>query len=207
MTDLQAFFAATAARHSHLCPRQVLGVRAGLAGTTALGLDVPRRDKRLLVILETDGCFADGVEVVTGTTVGHRTLRVEDYGKAAATFVDTRSEKALRVSPCRDVRQKAWQYAPGEKRHYFAQLSAYQCMPEEELFDINEVRLIPPPKVILSIAGLRTECARCGEEIINQREIHQDGLILCRACAGQGYYETIVDYRSHPRSPAALFRP
>jgi formylmethanofuran dehydrogenase subunit E len=207
MIDLQALIAASAARHSHLCPRQVLGVRAGLAGTTALGLDVPRCDKRLLVILETDGCFADGVEVVTGTTIGHRTLRVQDYGKTAATFVDTHSEKAYRVRPCRGVRQKAWLYAPGEDRHYFAQLTAYQCMPEEELFDINEIRLTPPVKAIISIAGLRTECARCGEEIINQREIHQDGLILCRACAGQGYYETLVDFRSHPRAPAALFRP
>jgi formylmethanofuran dehydrogenase subunit E len=207
MIDLQTLFAASAARHSHLCPRQVLGVRAGLAGTTALGLDVPRCDKRLLVILETDGCFADGVEVVTGTTIGHRTLRVEDYGKAAATFVDTQNERALRLSPCRDVRQKAWQYAPGENRHYFAQLTAYQCMPEEELFELNEVRLTPPVEAILSIAGLRTECARCGEEIINQREIIQEGQTLCRACAGHGYYEIIVDFRSHPRSPAALFRP
>jgi formylmethanofuran dehydrogenase subunit E len=182
-------------------------VRAGLAGTTALGLDVPGCDKRLLVILETDGCFADGVEVVTGTTIGHRTLRVEDYGKAAATFVDIWNERALRVSPCRDVRQKAWQYAPGEIRHYFAQLTAYQTMPVDELFDINEVRLTPPVKDLLSVAGLRTECARCGEEIINQREIHQDGLTLCRACAGHGYYETIVDFRSQSRSPAALFRP
>ncbi len=34
----------------------------GLAGASALGLDVPRSDKGLLVILETDGCFADGIE-------------------------------------------------------------------------------------------------------------------------------------------------
>jgi formylmethanofuran dehydrogenase subunit E len=68
----------SAARHSHLCPRQVLGVRIGLVGAAALGIDAPRLDKRLLVILETDGCFADGVEVTTGCSVGHRTLRVED---------------------------------------------------------------------------------------------------------------------------------
>jgi len=77
-TDLAQLLAATAARHSHLCPRQALGVRIGLAGAAALGLDLPRRNKRLLAILETDGCFADGIEVATGCTVGHRTLRIEE---------------------------------------------------------------------------------------------------------------------------------
>ena len=87
------------ARHTHLCPRQVLGARIGLAGASALGLDLPRADKRLLVILETDGCFADGIDAATGCTVGHRTMRIEDYGKIAATFVDVETERALRIAP------------------------------------------------------------------------------------------------------------
>jgi hypothetical protein len=28
----------------------------------------------------------------------------------------------------------------------------------------------------------------CGEEIINERELERDGLLLCRSCAGEGYY-------------------
>ena len=40
-----------------------------------------------LIIVETDGCFVDGIEVSTGVTVGHRSLRVVDLGKIAATFV------------------------------------------------------------------------------------------------------------------------
>ncbi|RPI92411.1 MAG: hypothetical protein EHM40_13140 [Chloroflexi bacterium] len=47
--------------HSHLCPRQILGVRLGLAGMKALDLMAPPAKKRLLTILETDGCFADGI--------------------------------------------------------------------------------------------------------------------------------------------------
>ena len=54
-TDLQILLEQTADRHKHLCPRQVLGVRIGLAGAVALDLEAPRNDKRLLVILETDG--------------------------------------------------------------------------------------------------------------------------------------------------------
>ena len=114
MQALDELLRLSASRHAHLCPRQVLGARIGLAGAAALGLDAPRRDKRLLVILETDGCFADGVEVATGCTAGHRTLRIEDYGKIAATFVDVQTEEALRVAPRLDVRQRAYAYAPDE---------------------------------------------------------------------------------------------
>ena len=63
--------------HSHLCPRQILGVRMGLCGLKAVGLSANQRSKRLLVITETDGCFADGLTAATNCTVGHRTLRVE----------------------------------------------------------------------------------------------------------------------------------
>lgn len=169
--NLQEILNESSARHRHLCPRQVLGARIGLAGTVALGLDLPRRDKRLLVILETDGCFADGVEVATGCTVGHRTLRVEDYGKIAATFVDVKTETAVRVAPQLDVRQKAPRYAPEEKKKYFAQLVGYQRMPDAELLTLWPVRLTTAVKEIVSRAGVRTNCTVCGEEIINEREI------------------------------------
>jgi formylmethanofuran dehydrogenase subunit E len=134
MSDFQAYLEASAARHSHLCPRQILGVRVALIGVNKLGLSLPRKDKRLLVISETDGCFVDGLEVVTGATVGHRTLRIEDLGKIAATFVDVKHGGAVRIAPVTDLRERAWVYAPEEKRHYFAQLKAYQRMPAEEMF-------------------------------------------------------------------------
>jgi len=191
MNDLQTLLAASAARHSHLCPRQVLGVRTGLAGLAALRLLPPIIDKRLLVISETDGCFADGIEVSTGVAVGHRTLRIEDYGKIAATFVDVSGGEALRISPRLDIRQRAWDYAPSENKYYYAQLHAYQVMPDHELFNIVEVELALPLEKIISRAGIRTECDFCGEEIINEREVHRNGFTLCRACAGPAYYASL----------------
>ncbi|NJN82871.1 MAG: formylmethanofuran dehydrogenase [Caldilineaceae bacterium] len=189
--DLQSLLAESSARHNHLCPRQILGVRIGLAGVGALGLEAPRQDKRLLVILETDGCFADGVEVATGATIGHRTLRIEDHGKIAATFVDVKLERSVRVSPQLDVRTKAGCYAPDEARHYFAQLQAYQTMPDDALLQFQSVRLTPPSSVIVSRPSVRINCDRCGEEVINEREVNVGDLLLCRACAGHGYYALV----------------
>lgn len=186
--DLQAILQESSARHKHLCPRQVLGARMGVAGAAAVDLAVPRRDKRLLVIVETDGCFADGVEVATGCTVGHRTLRVEDCGKVAATFVNVKSGVAVRVAPQLAVRERAYAYAPDEPRHYFAQLHAYQVMPDADLLTIRPVILTPSVAAIISRPGVRVNCTRCGEEIINERELVIAGEIVCRPCAGQGYY-------------------
>lgn len=189
MSNLQTLLETSSSRHTHLCPRQVLGVRMGQAGAAALGLALPRKDKGLLIILETDGCFADGVEVATGCSVGHRTLRVEDFGKIAATFIEVKTERALRLSPRANVRERAWKYASDEYRHYFAQLEGYQRMPLDELFTFQEVTLTKPLREILSRPGLRVLCDLCGEEIINQREIYQDHQTLCRGCATHAYYQ------------------
>ncbi len=186
--NLQELLEISSARHSHHCPRQVLGARIGLAGAAAFGLALPRKDKRLLVILETDGCFADGIEAATGCTVGHRTLRIEDYGKIAATFVDTQTEQVLRLAPRPDVRQRAYAYTPGESRHYFAQLQGYQDMPDDELLTIQPVFLNSSIKEIVSRAGVRVNCETCGEEIINEREVILQGHTFCHACAMGGYY-------------------
>lgn len=175
-------------RHSHLCPRQVLGVRMGLAGLAALGLEPTVTKSTALIILETDGCFADGVEVATGATIGHRTLRVNDLGKIAGTFVDVRSGRALRISPAVDVRTRSQVFAPDEDRRYFAQIQGYQVMPDEELFRFEEVVLNPPLEALLGKPNVRVSCAYCGEEIINERQMLIDGVVLCKTCAHQGYY-------------------
>ena len=180
--------------HDHLCPRQILGVRIGLAGANALHFTEPPKKKELLVITETDGCFVDGVVAATGCTVGHRTLRVEDYGKVAATFVDTRTDYAIRIAPRLDIRERAAIFASNESRHYFAQLQAYQIMPDEEMFTMQEVCLNRPVAQIVSRPGIRTNCDGCGEEIMNGREVKRDGLNLCRACDSSGYYQSPVPF-------------
>lgn len=198
MDDLQILLEISARDHDHLCPRQILGARLGLMGLKSLGFEErssnkqrrekQRREKQLLVITETDGCFVDGLTAATGCTVGHRTLRVEDYGKTAAVFVDTVTGRAVRVSPQADIRQKADLYASNETRHYFAMLRAYQVMPDEVMFNVVNVELNTTVAEIVSRPGLRVNCDCCGEEIMNAREVKQGEHTLCRACAQGAYY-------------------
>lgn len=178
----------SSARHSHLCPRQVLGVRIGLAGLEALGMESPVDKNTALVIVESDGCFADGIEVATGATIGHRTLHINDYGKMAATFADVKTHRVIRISPALDIRERASVYTPDEPRHYFAQLNAYQVMPQTELLRTQEVVLNPTLEELISKPMVRVNCDYCGEEIINEREVILDGITLCQTCANTGYY-------------------
>ena len=188
-TDLPPLLDQARARHNHLCPRQVLGVRIGIAGAATLGINVPLRRKAMLVLVETDGCFVSGIEVATGASVHRRTLRVVDYGKIAATFVEVASGQAVRVTPRLDVRERAWRYAQAnETRRYFVMLHGYQVMPLDELVRLEAVELTTPVAALISRAGARVNCARCGEEVINEREVVRSGEVLCRACAGNGYY-------------------
>jgi formylmethanofuran dehydrogenase subunit E len=180
----------SSARHDHLCPRQVLGVRMGLAGLAAIGVETPMPHKDALVFIETDGCFADGIEVATGATVGHRTLRVMDFGKIGAVFANVKTGLTIRIAPKLDIRDHAHLFSPQVKNKYYAQLKGYRVMPDAELFTFEQVLLEPDLTVVLSRPGLRTKCNRCGEEIINARQVRVGAETLCMTCAGNGYYHS-----------------
>jgi len=188
MQRIDELLAASAALHDHVCPRQVLGVRMGLLAGQVLGIGLPQVQKQLLTIVETDGCAADGIAVATNCWVGRRTLRVEDYGKVAATFVDTWSERAVRIAPRRDARVRARALCPDAENDWQAYLLGYQRMPCEELLDVHEVRLRVPAQRIVSRPEHRAVCERCAEEINNEREVVHHGVVLCRSCAAPGYY-------------------
>lgn len=178
----------SATRHTTLCPRQVLGVRMGILASQVLGLNIPDASKCLITLVETDGCAADGVSAVTGCTVGNRRMRIIDYGKVAATFVDTKCNQAIRIVPRHGIREVAQKLVPDAKSRWHAQLEAYQKMSNTDLLTVKRVRLSISLEKLLSKPGIRVKCENCGEEVLNEREVVLEGAILCRACAGQSYY-------------------
>lgn len=186
---LPALLQASAERHHHLCPRQVLGVRMGLLAGRVLGLEVPQAGKRLLAIVETDGCLTSGISAATNCWVNHRTMRIEDYGKVAATFVDSLDGRSIRVAPRPTARGRAVELVPEGPNHWEAMLLGYQRLADDDLLSIQAVTLTKPVGDLISHAGHRVCCAVCGEEIINEREVARGGEILCQACAGPAYYQ------------------
>ena len=196
MSDLQELLQETAQYHHHLCPRQVLGVRMGLYAGKLLGLELPQTRKRLLTIMETDGCGADGVSVATDCWVGHRTLRIVDYGKVAATFIDTKTETAVRIAPHPLCRERALAAAPEAPNRWAGYLLGYQRLDLPELLVYEPVRLKEDLRRLISRAGWRATCELCGEEIINEREVQLGSRILCRPCAGDAYYSVLPPSQS-----------
>lgn len=188
LPDLADRLAEVAALHRHLCPRQVLGLRMGLHAGELLGVELPRHDKRLLVFVETDGCFADAVSVATGCWLGHRTLRLVDQGKVATTVADTASGRAVRVWPHPSARRRAAELLPQAPDRWHAQLEGYQTLPAGELLVARPVTLEVDLAAIRSRPGRRVICATCGEEIVNEREVIARGRPYCPHCAGHRYY-------------------
>lgn len=197
VAELRPFLEASAQLHHHLCPRQVLGVRIGLMGLDLLDFTLPIRQKKLLVLVETDGCFVSGVQVTTQCSINRRTLRLIDIGRIGATFVNVKTDKAVRIAPHPDARQRALCFADashGSRRErYIAMLHAYQQMPQHDLLTFQCVTLNQPVRQLISKPFLRVDCTICGEEIINQREQWIDHQPVCLVCAGRGYYQPLQD--------------
>ena len=193
MRSLELILQESAERHKHLCPRQVLGARMSLLAGEILGLELPRIDKRLLVIAETDGCTVDGIVAATGCHVGGRTLRILDFGKVAATFIDTHTEETIRIVPRREARASSGDYAPDARNKWEAMLFGYQVMLVSELFSVQRVSLNMPLSKLTGRIGMKAVCEICKEEIINGREVLNGGSILCWACAGNSYYHSSTE--------------
>ena len=61
-------------------------------------------------------------------------------------------------------------------------------MSEQELFDVQNVKVELSPEEFPGFKGERIVCEECGEGINFKREVRREGRILCRGCAGENYF-------------------
>jgi len=191
---LEEHLEAAAALHGGDCPGQTLGVRLARAGLARIGIDEPLSDrwrKNIMVYVEIDRCAADAVMAVTGCRVGKRTLKLADHGIMAATFINLESGKAVRVLAREGARKLAPGYAPDERNKYEQQRLAYRMMPDGELLDIEEVSVVIPPEDMPGSPISRVICEKCGDTVVDMREVVVDGVIFCRPCAHGGYFTRV----------------
>jgi formylmethanofuran dehydrogenase subunit E len=194
MKTLEQYLEDAAVAHGHLCAGQVLGVRLAMLGLRKLGLEDPQGAdrKRIVTFVEIDRCATDAVMVVTGCRLGKRALKFRDWGKMAATFVDVETGKAVRVVAKESSKDLARTLHPEIADKNRQQMLAYREMTDEQMFHTQWVHVELPAEEFPGYKGERVVCEHCGEGINFHREVRRGGKLLCRACAGERYYEPIV---------------
>ncbi|MBI3473186.1 MAG: TraR/DksA C4-type zinc finger protein [Candidatus Solibacter usitatus] len=181
------------AAHGHMCAGQILGLRLALYGVKLLDLEDPegKDRKRLVTFVEIDRCATDAIPIVTGCRLGKRALKFRDFGKVAATFCDLQADRAVRVAAKESAKQRAREMHPEIVSRNEQQMRAYREMPDQDLFDIQWVRVRLGPEEFPGYKSPRVVCAECGEGVNFKREVIRDGRTLCKACAGERYYQPL----------------
>jgi formylmethanofuran dehydrogenase subunit E len=115
-------------------------------------------------------------------------LKVVDYGKMAATFVDLATGQAVRVAATTEHK------APHDADH----LEFWRDIPDENIFTVWPVEVSIKPEDLPGRPLRTVTCARCGEWVRDGREVTLDGQVYCKACANQPYYrvKTAAEARS-----------
>ena len=191
MKTLAEYLELAAVAHGHLCAGQVLGVRLAMLGLTELGIDDPVAErKRIVTYVEIDRCVTDAVALVANCRLGKRALKFRDWGKVAATFVDLERGRSVRIAARESSKQAAREMFP-ELPKEAGQQRAYTALSDEVLFDKQWVKVKLQPEDMPGFKGPRVVCGACGEGINFRRELLVEGRTLCRACAGERYYEEL----------------
>lgn len=179
--------------HGHMCAGQLLGARMAILGCNLVGLNDPRGAdrKKLVVWVEIDRCVADAISAVTGVRLGKRSLKYFDYGKVAATFLNTATQEAVRLVALEESRLLADVRYPQIEKKSERQFRAYREAADNELFKVERVKVEYGEMDAPGPPRSRVICVCCGEGINDGREVEGPDGSLCRPCASRGYYERI----------------
>jgi len=174
--------------HGEICTGIEIGTRMTMSGLKRIGIFDPKGAdrKKLIVFVEIDRCCTDAIMALTGCKPGKRTMKIRDYGKMAATFINLETGKAVRVAMKR--RQKSSDGSTPKKTD-FAGAS------EEEIFSITDVEVPLRHEDMPGKPLRRVLCACCGEDIMDGREMDHQGEALCLPCFEKRTYYRAVPLR------------
>jgi formylmethanofuran dehydrogenase subunit E len=184
--------------HGHLCPGLSLGYRAAKAALAKLA-ESRAEDEEVVAAVETDACFVDAVQVLTGCTFGKGNFIYKGYGKMALTLLSRKSGRGVRISMRNGVfdpgdehpmlLKKIMQNEADENEwQRFNQLRQTRTsnileMNETLLFKIEEIDTPLPPTARMAPSQ---PCDECRKPTMETKLVHSNGRNLCRACLRQG---------------------
>ena len=190
MEDLQ-YYVDAAAKDGPPKPGIILAIRMCLLALRKLEItDLAVQKRRLMVIVETDRRLPDAVQLVTGCRLGNRALKLRDWGKMAAAFIDLRNDRAIRLAARESANQKGTRLFPHLKKMEALSL-AYRTLTDEDLYHEEWIKVPIAPEDLPGYRAPRIIFAECGEGVAFHREVRRDGRILCLTCAGARYYDPL----------------
>lgn len=208
--DLLKLLKLTGTLHGHFCPGSALGVMASVYGLRQLGREGIPSDgmEDLMAIVETNACFADGVQMVSSCTLGNNALIYRDLGRHAVTFAIRGKETGVRVRVlpsfrshlerevpeffslvAKVIESKDWS-ASGKKTYREKGWEAAQTLiklPFEEILAAETIRPELPDYAPIVKSAV---CSACGEEIMAMKIVAEgDNRNLCLMCSGEKYFQ------------------
>jgi len=206
--DLQKLLRLCGLLHGHYCPGSAMGVKAAARAVNELGVKSTGMEE-VIAIVETNSCFADGVQMVTGCSLGNNALIYRDYGKTSVTLA-RRTGEAVRIAAKPDglsleerepeamaLFRKVVKERHGTKeddrklRHIWIEISFKMLdIPDEELFSISRTKIEIPAyaRIFASV-----KCSVCAENTMEPRARLIDGQYFCLSCSGQAYHQLAGD--------------
>jgi formylmethanofuran dehydrogenase subunit E len=205
--NLQKLLRISGLLHGHFCPGSAMGVKAAARAVKELGVKSTGMEE-VVVIVETNACFADGVQMVTGCSFGNNALIYRDYGKTAFTLAK-RTGEGIRISALFDRAMqerspeaaKLWEKVVVKRsgnesdskrlKELWKELSFKVLgLPDEEVLDIKKVTIDVPAyaRIFASV-----KCSVCGENVMEPRARIRKGNPVCLPCSDHEYYQLAGD--------------
>lgn len=180
--------------HGHVCPGLSIGYRAATLAMDRLN-EERAEDEEVVAVVETDACYADAVQVLTGCTFGKGNFTYRDHGKMVLTLLSRKTGRGVRVAMRPDavpadeahmelLRKVMSGEADEDEAKRFQELHVQRSrdilgMPDDELFVVTTGHMQVPPKARIEPSE---PCARCGEPTMGTKLETVDGKKVCRDC-------------------------
>jgi formylmethanofuran dehydrogenase subunit E len=186
--------------HGHKCPAMPMGLRAGAAAMNKLGVD-RAKDGQIVAFVDLGDdhcatCYADGLQVIMGTTFGKGNIKKTHKGKWAVILVNRANNKAIRVTP------KAEAMLANKQTDFFKEYREKGIpashVPDEVVEPLVQKVMNAPVEMLLNISDVFDfdlepkkdsfdgfVCEECGEMTVMEYGRIKGELKVCQDCAAK----------------------
>lgn len=154
--------------HGHQCPGLAIGVMASIGALEQLNIK-RAQDEELVCIVENDACGVDGVQAITGCTLGKGNLVFLDKGKQVYTFYNRKTGEGVRMyftAESGDLEREDW-------------MNFILSSSPKDIFQYSEPKEMVPEKA-RKFASIK--CSVCGEKTAEHRMHIQEEKPVCKDC-------------------------